>query len=198
MYMLGLVVAIPIAFFINRFLLKLKPLPFILEMPPYRRPAAASVLRRMYVSGREFTVRAGTVIFAISIIIWALSYFPAPLGREATTPPPPWSRATWAAFGKAVQPAFAPAGFDWKTTVAVLAAFPAREVVVSTLGILYSAEEDEENSELKEQMIASKSFTAATAAAVMVFFAFCLQCGRPWRSWPGSPRGNGRGSPSST
>src|SRR6185295_1418910 len=80
-------------------------------------------------------------------------------------------------FGKAVQPVFAPAGFDWKTTVAVLAAFPAREVVVSTLGILYVAEDDEEHKALQEQMIASKTFTPAMAVAVMVFFAFCLQCG---------------------
>jgi ferrous iron transport protein B len=176
MHMLGLVVAIPIAFFINRFLLKLKPLPFILEMPPYRRPAAASVVRRMYLSGKEFTVRAGSVIFAISIIIWALSYFPHPAakGEDKSVA---LERSFLGTFGKAVQPAFAPAGFDWKTTVAVLAAFPAREVVVSTLGILYSAEDDEENVKLKEQMIASKTFTVATAAAVMVFFAFCMQCG---------------------
>ena len=86
-------------------------------------------------------------------------------------------------FGKAVQPVFAPAGFDWKTTVAVLAAFPAREVVVSTLGILYSAEEGKENESLKQQMNQATRpdgrpvFTPALAAAVMVFFAFCLQCG---------------------
>jgi ferrous iron transport protein B len=181
MHLLGLVVAIPIAFFINRFLLKLKPLPFILEMPPYRRPAAASVLRRMYLSGKEFTVRAGTVIFAISIVIWALSHFPRHQSEVDSSAA--LERSFLGRFGQAVQPAFAPAGFDWKTTVAVLAAFPAREVVVSTLGILYSAEADEENKALRQQMSAAAwpdgkpVYTPAVAAAVMVFFAFCLQCG---------------------
>jgi len=185
MHFLGLVVAIPIAFLINRFILKLRPLPFILEMPPYRRPAAASVLRRMYLSGKEFTVRAGTVIFAISIVIWALSHFPRATAEVDSSVA--LEKSFLGRFGQAVQPAFGPAGFDWRTTVAVLAAFPAREVVVSTLGILYSVEEDKEKEKehkaLRQQMSAATwpdgkpVYTPAVAAAVMVFFAFCLQCG---------------------
>ena len=179
MHLLGLVVAIPIAFVINRFFLKLKPLPFLLEMPPYRMPRALSVGRRMFLSGREFVVRAGTVIFAISIVIWALSYFPRPASPDVDKSAA-LEQSILGRFGKAVQPVFAPAGFDWKTTVAVLAAFPAREVVVSTLGILYSAED---GSSLNKQMAEARwpdgraVFTPATAAAIMVFFAFCLQCG---------------------
>jgi len=199
MHLLGLVVAIPIAFVINRFLLKLKPLPFILEMPPYRLPSPRGVARRMFLSGREFVVRAGTVIFAISIIVWALSYFPhrAEVGDAAAKSLPASvsegerGRAVRSAyleqsvlgrFGKVVQPVFAPAGFDWKTTVAVLAAFPAREVVVSTLGILYSADETQEGALRAEMTRATwpdgtRVYTPAMAMAVMVFFAFCLQCG---------------------
>ncbi|MBI3854364.1 MAG: ferrous iron transport protein B [Planctomycetes bacterium] len=199
MHMLGLVVAIPVAFLINRFILRLRPLPFILEMPPYRMPRTRSVGRRMFLSGREFVLRAGTVIFAFSIVIWALSYFPHPaaLAAEVEKALPAGrteaerDRAVNSAyleqsllgrFGKAVQPLFAPAGFDWKTTVAVPAAFPAREVVVSTLGILFSAEEGEDSA-LKSQMMEAKwpdgraVYGPAMAAAVMVFFAFCLQCG---------------------
>jgi ferrous iron transport protein B len=195
MHLLGLVVAIPVAFVINRFFLKLKPLPFLLEMPPYRVPKAASVARRMFLSGREFTVRAGTVIFAFSIVIWALSYFPHPAAladaagkgvpeadRERVIRSAYLEQSILGRFGKSVQPAFAPAGFDWKTTVAVLAAFPAREVVVSTLGILYSADESQDTALKTEMMNATwpdgrPVFTAAMALAVMVFFAFCLQCG---------------------
>jgi ferrous iron transport protein B len=179
MHLLGLVVAIPIAFVINRFLLKIRPLPFILEMPPYRMPRPLSVGRRMFLSGREFVVRAGTVIFAISILIWALSYFPRPTSPDVDKSAA-LEQSILGRFGKAVQPVFAPAGFDWKTTVAVLAAFPAREVVVSTLGILYSADD---GVALKQQMAEAKwpdgraVFTPALAASVMVFFAFCLQCG---------------------
>lgn len=195
MHVLGLVVAIPIAFLINRFLLKLKPLPFILEMPPYRMPRPLSVARRMFLSGREFLVRAGTVIFAITVVIWALSYFPHPAAVaesvDKNLPEAERERAVRSAYleqsflgrmGKAVQPVFAPAGFDWKTTVAVLAAFPAREVVVSTLGILYAADESEDSA-LRQEMAKATwpdgraVFTPALAVSVMVFFAFCLQCG---------------------
>jgi ferrous iron transport protein B len=198
MHLLGLVVAIPVAFLINRFLLKLRSIPFILEMPPYRRPSAATVFRRILLSGREFVVRAGTVIFAISILIWALTYFPRPDSvRAAVAKDNPaegeeldrqvesayLEQSLLGRFGKSAQPFFAPAGFDWKMTVGVLAAFPAREVIVSTLGILYAVEEDDENEALRGQMARAHRadgtpvYTAAVALAVMVFFAFCMQCG---------------------
>ncbi len=200
MYLLGIVLALIIAALINRFLLKLKAIPFILEMPPYRRPTARNVLRRMAVSGREFVVRAGTVIFAFSIVIWALTYFPRPdaLRAEVVAKLPAGlaaaevDRAVNSAYleqsfmgriGKAVQPAFAPAGFDWKITVAVLAAFPAREVVVSTLGIIYAVESKDDDTLLREKLAGAAwpdgraVFTPAVALAVMVFFALCLQCG---------------------
>jgi ferrous iron transport protein B len=188
MHLLGLVVAIPVAFLINRFLLKLRGIPFLLEMPPYRRPVFRHVLRRMWFSGREFVVRAGTVIFAFSILIWAATYFPRPDSVAAAVAK--GSAATGeelereikrayleqsflGRFGKLVQPAFEPAGFDWKMTVGVLAAFPAREVIVSTLGILYGVDEDG----LGDHIRGEPAYSLAVAVAVMVFFAFCLQCG---------------------
>lgn len=200
MYALGVVLALLIAALVNRFLLKLKPIPFVLEMPPYRKPTGRTVFRRMYVSGREFVVRAGTVIFAFSIVIWALSYFPRPEAVRAETvaklpaglAEEEVERAVNSAYleqsymgrlGKAVQPVFAPAGFDWKITVAVLAAFPAREVVVSTLGIIYAVESEDDDTLLREKLAAATwpdgkpVFTGAVALAVMVFFALCLQCG---------------------
>lgn len=200
MYALGIVLALLIAALLNRFLLKLKPIPFVLEMPPYRKPAARNVFGRMYVSGREFVVRAGTVIFAFSIVIWALTYFPRPdsLRAEVVAQLPAGlaeadvEHAVGSAYleqsfmgriGKTVQPAFAPAGFDWKVTVAVLAAFPAREVVVSTLGIIYAVETEEDDALLREKLAGAQwpdgraVFTPAVALAVMVFFALCLQCG---------------------
>ncbi len=195
MHLLGLVVAIPIAFLINRFLLKLRAIPFLLEMPPYRRPTARGVARRMYFSGREFVVRAGTVIFAFSILIWAATYFPRPESvAEAVTQKHPAAteeeldreirgayleQSFMGRFGQLVEPVFAPAGFDWKMTVGVLAAFPAREVIVSTLGILYASDEEG----LREHLLKARHpdgrpvYTPAVAVAVMIFFAFCLQCG---------------------
>ncbi len=200
MHVLGLAVAIPIAFVINRFLLKSKPLPFLLEMPPYRRPRAKGVFLRMWRSGWEFTARAGTVIFAFSIVIWALMYFPRPpevrervtaeLAARGVTEEKAVEREVDSAYlnqsllgrmGKGAQPVFAPCGFDWKITIAVLAAFPAREVLVSTLGILYASDEEDETA-LRAKLAAASwpdgkpVYTPAVAAAIMIFFAFCLQC----------------------
>ncbi|HEX7896292.1 MAG TPA: ferrous iron transporter B [Planctomycetota bacterium] len=171
MHLVGLVVGLPLAALMNRFFLKVKAIPFILEMPPYRRPRAGAVLRRMWFSGKEFTVRAGTVILAFAIVIWALTYFPGPAGGDEATR---LEDSYLGRAGKTVQPAFAPAGFDWKLTIGVLAAFPARELIVPTLGILYAVDEEDEK-RLQEKMAAA--YTGPIAAAVMVFIAFCLQCG---------------------
>ena len=199
LHILGLVVAIPIAWFINRFMLKLRSLPFLLEMPPYRWPRAKGVARRMYFSGKEFVLRAGTVIFAFSVVIWALTYFPRPdsvreeivAAAKAGTAQDELERQVNSAymeqslmgrFGKFVQPAFAPAGFDWKITVGVLAAFPAREVIVSTLGVIYSVEEEDDAGMKGRLQNATwpdgrKVFTLPAVLSILIFFAFCLQCG---------------------
>jgi ferrous iron transport protein B len=175
-----------------------------MEMPSYRLPALRDVLWRMWQRGLDFLKTAGTVIFAMSIIIWALSYFPRPaeveqqvttqMAQQPDVTEEEVAAAVDAAYleqsflgraGKTVQPVFAPAGFDWKTTVGVLASFPAREVIVSTLGITYSlgGDVDEENEGLIAAMQNARHpngelvFTIPVALAVMVFFALCLQCG---------------------
>jgi ferrous iron transport protein B len=201
MHLLGLAVAIPVAFLINRFLLKIRPIPFLLEMPPYRRPRATDVALKMFRNSKEFVVRAGTVILAFAIVIWALTFFPRSESvREAverdaaaglsegeleSALEAAWMEDSYLGrFGKLVQPAFEPAGFDWKLTVGVLASFPAREVIVSTLGIIYNAgDPEEDDAALRERLAAATwpdgrpIYTPWVALAVMVFFALCLQCG---------------------
>lgn len=227
MHFIGLAVALPLAWVLNRFILKLSHQPFILEMTGYRIPDVRNVFLKMWEGGREFLVRAGTVILAFSVIIWALLYFPHAEEVEETTraafivqqttesdlsvveveaaladPESPVSRklenSIDAAYleqsylgrlGKTVQPVFALAGFDWKITVGVLSSFPAREVIIATLGIIYNLgpEVDEETEGLRNTMAAEtwKSgpragepiFTIPVVLAIMVFFALCLQCG---------------------
>jgi ferrous iron transport protein B len=221
MHFLGLALAIPIAYLFSRLLFVREEVPFILELPPYRMPQARDVLWRVWERGSHFLIRAGTVIFCMSIIIWALSYFPhseevadatqqrfvtalaaeqgvsVEVAQERLSDPKLaglLERETAAAymedsylgrFGKFVQPVFAPAGFDWKITVGVLASFPAREVIISTLGILYNLGGDvsEESSELMTSMRGSTwgdgqpVFTPLVAIGIMVFFALCMQCG---------------------
>jgi ferrous iron transport protein B len=220
MHFLGLAVAIPTAWVFNRFLLKTPSQPFLLEMPPYRIPRPRDVGWRIFERSREFLIRAGTVIFAITVIIWALLYFPRPDSvREKVTQTftsslirdggdisqlsdpevsaelekridAAYLEQSWMGRGgKMVQPLFEAAGFDWKITVGVLSSFPAREVIIATLGIIYQlgGDVDEESGDLKAAL-ASETwrtgiragqpvFTVPVALAIMVFFALCLQCG---------------------
>lgn len=206
MHFVGLAVAIPVAWAMNKFILRTRPQPFLLEMPPYRRPRLRDILWRMWERAREFLVRAGTVIVAMTILIWALVYFPRPAEvRERTVAalslvndPESVERAVAAAYieqsylaraGRALQPLFAPAGFDWKITVGVLASFPAREVIIATLGTIYGIGQDvdEQSGDLRSALArdlwthgpktGSPVFTVPVALAIMVFFALCLQCG---------------------
>jgi ferrous iron transport protein B len=216
MHLVGLVVAIPAAFILNRVVFRGNPVPFVLEMPPYRTPRLRDVLWRMWGAAKKFLRRAGTVIFAMTIVIWALSYFPRPESvKAALTQEVAAARGVsheqagpivesdyedelasryleqsyLGRMGKTVQPLFAPAGFDWKITVGVLASFPAREVIIATLGIIYNlgSDVDEESAELRDTMSAEtwksgphageRVFTVPVALAIMVFFALCLQCG---------------------
>lgn len=205
MHFLGLALAVPIAWVLNRTLGGNSPEPFVMEMPPYRLPSVRNVLWRMYDKGKSFLMQAGTIILCMSILIWALSYFPhndvnlteaqnqslSMLGEESGM----LSENQLAArqlessylgqLGKFLQPVFAPAGFDWKITVGIIASFPAREVIISTLAIVYSlgSDVDENSSSLAEAMKnshwpdGSPVFTPLVALALMVFFALCLQCG---------------------
>jgi ferrous iron transport protein B len=219
MHFVGALLAAPLAWLLNRTLNKGRaPHPFVMELPPYRVPRVESLLWRMYESGKDFVIRAGTVIFAMTVIIWALLYFPRPADiplqvarengveiMEGLDGEPvkediveQFERQIDAAyleqsymgrFGQFVQPVFAPAGYDWKITVGVLASFPAREVIISTLGITYAlgGEVDEESKDLRDAFKNAKwesgprmgepVYNLAVALSIMVFFALCMQCG---------------------
>ncbi len=205
MHCVGLLFAVPTAFVLTRFVLKVKPQPFVLELPRYQMPKPRDVLWRMWQNAAEFISKAGTVIFAITIIVWALSYFPRDPAVEqrirAASPgvaaevvdaqvQSAYIEQSWMGrFGKSVQPIFDPCGFDWKITVGVLASFPAREVIVSTLGVTYSVGEGAEadSQHLQQVMrdakwtegprLGTPIFSLAAVLALMVFFALCSQCG---------------------
>jgi ferrous iron transport protein B len=205
MHCVGLLFAVPTAFVLTRFVLKVKPQPFVLELPRYQMPKPRDVLWRMWQNAAEFVSKAGTVIFAITIIVWALSYFPRDpaVAARVRADNPAVAEEVVAAkvqaayveqsfmgrFGKTVQPLFDPCGFDWKITVGVLASFPAREVIVSTLGVTYSVGEGAkaDSAHLQQAMRDAKwsegpragtpIFSLAAVLALMVFFALCSQCG---------------------
>jgi ferrous iron transport protein B len=200
MHLVGLLVAVPVTFLLTRVILRVRPAPFVLELPRYQLPKPRDVLWRVGQSVWEF-------IFALTIVVWALTYFPrdaelagsaraaalaagATEAKAAAVAQASQVESSWMGrMGKAVQPAFDPAGFDWKLTVGVLASFPAREVIVSTLGITYALGEEAgaDSEQLREAMrsatwtegprAGTPIFTLPAILALMVFFALCSQCG---------------------
>jgi ferrous iron transport protein B len=158
----------------------------MLELPPYQMPRWKDVFLGMLNRGKVFLTTAGTTIVVMSIIIWAASYFP----RKTDTGLPENEAAVaqleysvMGRVGKAVEPAFAPLGFDWRISTAILSAFPARETVVPSLGILFSlGSGDEAEAKLGSKIREAKwpdgrqMFTLPTSIGLMVFFALCAQC----------------------
>ncbi len=209
MHFLGLLLAIPIVLILNRGIIKGKRLPFLLELPPYQLPKWRDIWLAIYFRGKVFMTTAGTIIFAMSVVIWVLSYFPRSAEADAgyahkfeqaqteTLDPEELEVAKQAyieeqrlahsvlgTFGRAIEPVFRPAGFDWRITTAILCAFPAREVVVPSMGVLFAVggEADEGAGALRNAIKEAKwpdgkpLMTPWTAVGLMVFFALCAQC----------------------
>jgi ferrous iron transport protein B len=204
MYLIGLVLAPLIAFALKRTVLRGEPVPFLLELPPFKVPAWRVVLFRMYDRSWAFLRRAGTIILATTILVWALSYYPnqnrvaQEVGaRRATASAEEIDRLnseeTGARLresflgqaGRAIEPFVRPLGWDWKIGMATLASFPAREVIIAALGTIYNLGSDQKEGsvELREAMRAERwpdgrpVYTPVVALSVMVFFALCCQCG---------------------
>lgn len=210
MHFIGVLLAGPCAWLLNRALpANVSSQPFVMELPHYRIPQLKRVGLRLYDSGKDFIIRAGTVIFAMTIVIWALLYFPRPaevaerMTSEYTSVNSTINegeledkinaayleQSYMGRFGQFVQPVFEPAGYDWKITVGVLASFPAREIIISTLGITYAlgGEIDEGSADLRSTLsnarweegprMGQAVFNLPVALSIMVFFALCMQCG---------------------
>jgi ferrous iron transport protein B len=204
MYMVGLLVAPPVAFLLKRTLLRGESMPFLLELPPFKIPAWRVVLFRMYDRSWAFLRRAGTIILATTILVWALSYYPTQShlteefnARRATATEEERVQLDIAEAGArlrgsylgqaghAIEPLVQPLGWDWKIGMATLASFPAREVIIAALGTIYNLgnKQDEGSIALRETMRAERwpdgrpVYTPLVALSVMVFFALCCQCG---------------------
>ncbi|MEP7149749.1 MAG: ferrous iron transport protein B [Acidobacteriota bacterium] len=204
MYTLGITVALIVAFILKRTILKAPPPPFIMELPPYRMPSLRTVFQNMLTRAWLFVKRAGTVILAISIILWALMYFPRSSQQSVVSSQPdavvindqrstidephPEGEQLRNSFagrlGHLIEPVIRPLGFDWKIGVALIASFAAREVLVSTLSIIYNVGKDEnEQSETLISAIRNAKddngrivWTPLTALTLMVFFVLAMQC----------------------
>ena len=143
-------------------------MPFVLEMPPYRFPAWGPLVRHSWDRCKHFVMKAGAVIFTVTVAVWVLGYFPnqgADLG------------ASWlGGVGRLIEPVFAPLDLDWRYAVAILSAFLAREVFVGTLGTLFGIEGADENFVPLAEQVQASGLSLASGTALLVMFAVALQC----------------------
>jgi ferrous iron transport protein B len=211
MYQIGFVTAPLVALLLKRTLLRGATPLFVMELPAYKWPSIRIVLRRMLEAGWQFVRRAGTIILASMIVVWAFLYFPhrdadgrlyeERIAEVAESDPGQadalsgeWKRESiLGRAGRALEPVFRPLGWDWKLGMATLASFPAREVIVGTMGLLYNQGDvdpgavgdagDEKatglRDELRKEWAADPvrgKYAVPVALSVMVFFALCCQC----------------------
>jgi len=171
LYLLGIVIAVLSGFILKKTILKGEVAPFVMELPPYRIPTLKGLLIHMWDKGKGFVKKAGTIIFAASVVIWFLQY--ANFSFQAVADP---GDSMLGAIGKTIAPIFSPLGFgDWKSAVALLTGFIAKEAVVSAMGILHGVAEATEGS--TDLITALRtSFTPLTAYAFMAFSLLYLPC----------------------
>jgi ferrous iron transport protein B len=206
---LGALVAIPVAWMLKQTFFRGETPPFVMELPSYKWPSPRIVVQRVWDRASAFVKRAGTLILATNILVWAACYFPEShaeeerlaalidahdpsadenlddlIARRNAESERLLERSILGRAGKALEPAFVPLGWDWRIGIGVLASFPAREVIISTLGTIYSlgSDVDEKNQGLHQALQSATwpdgrpVYTIPVALSVMVFFALCAQC----------------------
>jgi ferrous iron transport protein B len=181
MYALGTFGAFGFAWLFKRTLLKGEPPMMIMELPPYRWPGLKDVALQMLERGWLFLRRAGTVILGISIVLWFLAAYPkAPDGATAQQQ---LAQSFAGRAGHLLEPAIKPLGFDWQIGIGLISSFAAREVFVSTMGVVFNAEaEGDDTAPLRQALLAAKwpdgraLFTPLVCFTLMVFYVFAMQC----------------------
>lgn len=190
MYLLGLAVAVTVAWVLKHTILSGPSAPFVMELPPYRVPSFANVAHN--IGGRVglFIKRAGTVILAISILLWALAAFPRSPNQQSSDPAAAANsgqqiRNSYAGrLGHVIEPLIAPLGFDWRIGIGLISSFAARETVISTLSIVYNIGDDSKSAPptLVEGLRSAKRpdgspvWTPLVGLSLMVFFVLACQC----------------------
>jgi ferrous iron transport protein B len=169
LYLLGFFAAILTARVLKSSILKTKGTSFVLEMPPYRWPTVRSLSLRLVDRAKVFLRRAGTVILLVSVLLWILAHLPLEGGKMASL-----EHSYAASLGKAIEPFIKPLGFNWKIGIGLISSLIAREVIVSTLGTIYGIQGDEHSAGLQAAL--HHDLSTAGAIALLIFFAFAMQC----------------------
>jgi ferrous iron transport protein B len=177
MYMLGIIGACGVAFFLKKLLLWRESSFYVMEMPPLRRPLLKVIIRGVYDSVVSFLKNASTIILACSVVIWFLASYPKPQEGFKGNP----VQASYAGqLGTAIEPAIKPLGFNWEIGIAILSSFPAREVFVTTLSTIYNISDDDDEHKGLIATLQERNneglFSTLTAISLMVFYVFACQC----------------------
>ncbi len=178
-YLIGIVMSVLMAKLFNKFVVKGESSPFVMELPPYRLPSAKSVARHTWEKGKQYLKKMGTIILAASIVVWALAYFPH---HDDLTKEQQMEQSYIGQLGKAVEPAIRPCGLQWKEGVSLITGVGAKEIVASTMGVLYAnnaedveAAEESDSSHLSK-VLATSGMTPLAAFAFMVFVLLYMPC----------------------
>ena len=207
--MLGILGGIATALLLKKSALRGPKPSFVLALPEFRMPNARTVLMKLADRARIFLRRAGTVIFAVAVVVWALAYFPraeniesqrlqaqveaqavlegealaAEVARIDNEAAAAQLAQSWLGrMGQGIEPLFRPLGWDWRVSAAVIAGFPAREVVVAVLGTIYAVGAEADESSLAERLTTATwpdgraVFTLPMVLGLLIFYAWCLQC----------------------
>ncbi len=174
LYLLGIALAVVTARLMRRFLYKVDETPFVMELPPYRMPTMRATLSHMWDKSAQYLRKMGGLILVASLFVWFLSYFPRPVAGEPEIEH--YENSYLGQLGRWCEPAVEPLGLNWKAGVAILSGVSAKEIVVSTLGVLYSQDATADDASLAQTLRESGDFTPASALAFLVFVLLYFPC----------------------
>ena len=183
LYTIGIVMSVIVSKIFSSLVIKGDDTPFVMELPPYRWPTPKAIWRHTWEKGKEYLKKMGGVILVASVIVWALEYFPH---NESLTPQQQQEQSYLGRMGKTIEPVFTPQGFNWKLDVSLLAGVGAKEIVASTIGVLYSGDnsfaDDESFSDDNErytrlrQLMIRDGITPLIAYAYLIFILLYFPC----------------------
>jgi ferrous iron transport protein B len=174
LYLAGFVGAMTTAWLLKSSILKSSETPFILELPQYRMPTLRSLALRLLDRARIFLRQAGTIILCVTLVLWVLAHLPVIHTATGALAAPDLANSLIGRLGHFIEPAIAPLGFNWKIGIGLLSSVLAREVMVSTMGTLYGADPGTQSMHLQTAL--HHDMTLGGALALMIFFAFAMQC----------------------
>ena len=183
LYAIGILTAVVVSKVFSTFVIKGEDTPFVMELPPYRWPTAKAIWRHTWEKGKEYLKKMGGIILVASIIVWALEYFPH---NDELTQQQQQEQSYLGRVGKAIEPVFTPQGFNWKLDVSLLAGVGAKEIVASTIGVLYSGDDsfadddsfsdDTEKYTHLRQLMRQEGITPLAAYAYLIFILLYFPC----------------------